>query len=500
MTGEAETRIFYARLRGNGACSNNLSRVPKFITCISHSRSGFPVNRRRVWILILMVAGLGGAGRAQTAEGGKSPQELLREALPERQLPEFEAFLKKALEEAPTILMRRWEAEQAVQNARAARAPMLPSATAYVSGGAIFEQRDDGGVKSDRTLAAVLYNAGISQPVFHWGALAKNYDVAKLSRAIAERNADETRRLLAVDLRRRYLELVTVNGSLELARKNLAELNRQLEFAKAQVEAGFAASADSGTITAQITALEISLQGIENDRDMRLYDLSRLTGVPVEQLPLVVQELPKPAELDAAIKALSARDPAIPSARILNAEDTVEAEKLRYEIEKTRLRPKLGVNFSVSQDNRNPDNNALGPKALITTWNAFATVNWQIFDGFAASAAKRASLARLRVYEQDRELAVRQESDTRRADTNTVQLYWRHLQQAEIGLSSARGSVSVVEKDVAAGWIPASEADLARQAADVALQAANVARANFYNAVTAYFSNRGLDPVLQPSR
>ncbi|WP_175414697.1 TolC family protein [Nibricoccus aquaticus] len=422
----------------------------------------------------------------------------LMAALPERSLRGLEELLRVGLENGPTILVRRWEAEQSVQNTRIARAPMLPNARASFRAGVTLEQRDDGGARSDRTLAAVLYDASVSQPVYHWGALSKNHDIAKLTQAVSSRNLEETRRLLALDLRRRYLELVTVDGAIEMARKNLKELNRQFDFAKKQVEDGFAASTASGLITGQITAAELVLQQMEDDRDMRRYDLARVSGVAVEKLPATVAELPKPAELDAVVKALSAAEGVTgQSARMLNAEDSVRMETLRYQVEKTRLKPKLGVSFSGGQDNRTPDNDVLGKKSLVTSWNAFATVDWQLFDGFSAKASQRASLARLRSYEADRDLVARVEADERRSDVNRLQLYWRQLQQAEIAFGGARGAVEAVEKDVAAGWIPASEADLTRLGADTALQAVNVARTNFYTALATYFSNRGLDPAVR---
>jgi hypothetical protein len=124
------------------------------------------------------------------------------------------------------------------------------------------------------------------------------------------------------------------------------------------------------------------------------------------------------------------------------------------------------------------------------------TVNWQLFDGFSSQAAKRASLARKRVYEEDRDTLAAQEADERRADVSRLQLSWRQLQQAELTLSGYRGSVAAIEKDVAAGWTPESEAEIAREAADAALQAINVARADFYTMLATYFSTRGLDPAL----
>jgi outer membrane protein TolC len=451
----------------------------------------------RRFFLWLAVSQVGNAWMiAAGTEGPAATPPALVQALPENALSPLESLLKEGLSDAPTVLIRRWEAEQARENARAARAPMLPNAHASVQGGVIFEQRDDGGAKSDRTLQAILYNVGVEQPIFHWGALKKNYQVSKLARAISARNVDETRRLLAVDLRRRYFDLVIATGAVTQAKKGIAELNRQLDFAKKQVEDGFAATTASSTVVAQITASEINLQRLENDRDTLARNLARMVGVTVEALPPVVDELPKPPELDALVKGLPADSPGLPSVRLQNAEETVRMEALRYDIEKTRLLPKVGTSFYVSQDNRNPDNNDLGPKALITSWNAFVTVNWQLFDGFSSQAAKRASLARKRVYEEDRDTLAAQEADERRADVSRLQLSWRQLQQAELTLSGYRGSVAAIEKDVAAGWTPESEAEIAREAADAALQAINVARADFYTMLATYFSNRGLDPAL----
>ncbi len=374
---------------------------------------------------------------------------------------------------------------------------MLPNARASVSAGVILEQRDDGGKKSDRNIQAVLYNLSVSQPLFRWGEYSKNYQVSKLAHAISERNVEETRRLLAVDLRRRYFDWVIASGSLSLARKNLDELNKHLAFAKKQVEDGFAASTASGLIVAQITTAEISIQRLESDRNILAGNFARLAGVSVDKLPKAVSELPKPPEIDAVVKALSMNTPGESSVRLQNAEDSVRMETLRYQVEKTRLKPKLGLNLSVGQDNRTPDNNVLGPKALVTSWSALATVDWQLFDGFSAKAAQRASLARLRSYEEDLDMVAKQDADERRADVSKLQLSWRNLQQAEIIFTAAKSSVNAADKDVAAGWVPASEADLLRQGADAALQSVNVARADFYTTLATYFSNRGVDPALQ---
>lgn len=433
------------------------------------------------------------------AQSLAAPEELVK-ALPERSLPDLHAILKESLERNPSVLIRRWEAEQSRQNALAGRAPMLPSVYGSVNGGMIYEQRVTEGATADepdRLIAAALYNFGVNQPLFHWGALSKGYEVGKLYQAISARNVDETRRLLAIDLRRRYFDLVLAHGAVRLEEKNIAGLEAELELAKKRVVDGFAASTESGLVEGKLVTARISLQRLTNDYDLLRRNFARLTGLPLVRLPEPVAELPAAPEIDKVIKELSANAGGTPSTRLLNSQDLVKAERLNYEIHKTRLKPKLGLSLSVGQDNRNADNDQLKQKVLITSWNAFATVNWNLFDGFSASAAQRAALARMRAEETNRSQIEQQDADERRADVAKLQYAWRLLQEAEKVLSGARGAVAAMEKDVAAGWAPRSTVDEAKRSLDLTIQSTNASRAEFYTVLATYFSNRGIDPALR---
>jgi outer membrane protein, multidrug efflux system len=451
-----------------------------------------------LWLTVFQ-AGLGAGIASESVSSAASVSTALVEALPERRLPDLDALLSEGLAKGPTILMRHWEVEQSLQNARGARAPMLPTAYASLSGGRVLEQRSNEGQLpiEDRVLDAALYNVGISQPLFHWGALSKNYQVAKLYAAISARNLEETRRLLAVDLRRRYFDLVIARGAVVLEQKKVANLESELVLAKKRVDDGIAALTESTTIDYTLTQARISLQRLTNDYDLLVRNFSRLSGLPLQRIPVPVAELPPLPKLETLLEGLEGTQSGLPSVRLQNSEDIVRVDRLNYEINKTRLKPKLGLSFSVNQDNRNPDNDVLGPKALITSWNAFATVNWTLFDGFGAQAAQRSSLAKLRASETDRDLAVQQDRDERRADVAKLQLIWRQLQEAEKLLESAKGGVEFFEKEVAAGWAPRSAIDEARRTLDANLQSTNISRAEFYTQLASYFSNRGLDPALR---
>jgi outer membrane protein, multidrug efflux system len=454
--------------------------------------------RSSLFCLLMVQAGIASMVTSElSAQAGAVPEELAK-ALPERSLPELETLLKTTLENGPSVLIRRWEAEQSRQNARAARAPMLPYVYGSVNGGVIFEQTvRDTGEDPDRVVAAALYNFGVSQPVFHWGALSKGYEVGKLYQAISARNVEETRRLLAIDLRRRYFDLVLARGAVRLEQKNIAELEAELDLAKKRVAEGFAASTESGLIEGKLNLARISLQRLTNDYDLLRRNFARLTGLPAGRLPEPVSELPAVPELDKIIKELSGEAGSTPSIRLLNSQDVVKAERLNYEINKTRLKPKLGLSFSVGQDNRNADNDQLKQKVLLTSWSAFATVNWTLFDGFSASAAQRAALARMRAEEANRGQIEQQDSDERRADVAKLQYAWRLLQEAEKSFSGAKSAVTSLEKDVVAGWAPRSTVDEAKRSLDLALQSTNASRAEFYTVLATYFSNRGIDPALR---
>jgi outer membrane protein TolC len=434
---------------------------------------------------------------------GAVPLALL-DALPERALPELQRVLDHALEHAPSVLIQRWSEQQALANARASRAAMLPTVSGYVSGGPALEQREVTGERGktveESITPTLFYNAGVSQPLFHWGALSKSYQATRLYAAISARNLEETRRLLAVDLRRRFFDLVIAEGALNLARKTLAQLRQSLDQSKTQVAAGFAPPIEFSQVEQRILYAEIDVQRLTNDRDILRNNYARLTGLRPATLPAPAADMELPAvpkSLGEAVNALDPEASAPPSFRLLNADDTIRAERLNYEVQKVRLWPKLSASLSVTQDKRSPDFNPDARRILTTTYGAFATVNWTLFDGFSAQAAQRASLSRLRSHEIDRDLTARQETDERRAEVAKIQLAWRQLQESEKLLSSARFMVTTTEKDVKAGWLPRSALEDAQRDADNAVQAINIARAEFYTTLATFVSNRFADPALR---
>ena len=433
-------------------------------------------------------------GYSLAAQVSEAPLSLA-DALPERAMPELNAVLQRGASEGPSVLARRWEYAQAEANARYARSPMLPTLSGYVNMGRILEQRQNSD-QEDRELEAVLYGASIYQPVYHWGALANGYAIAKLQRAIAERNLREARRLIVLDLRRRFLDVIIATNTLADTEATIASLRRESEVLRQQLADGFISSAVATAPESRITSLEVQLQYQRNTMEAARRALRAITGLP-DEIELVV-----PAGVPAFKDLASAVEGASPAAlhdsvRRENARDGLRSERLNYKVTNTRLRPKFGFSFSLSQDNRNPDNDVLGPKQLLTTWSAYLTAGWTVFDGFATPALRAASRGRIRSLELELARLEREDRDLLHADIGRLKYAWKALQQAEKSLAGAESTVTLAENNLKDGWGSQQAVDDAKMSLNSTRASINSSRAEFYMAVATYLSDRGEDPALR---
>jgi outer membrane protein TolC len=433
------------------------------------------------------------AGTAQPTPERDAISQL-QDALPERSLPGLDVLLRNALVSAPEVIMREWALAEAGASTLVARAPMLPRLEAWANAGVTYEQRQET-LDSNRTLAAILYNVGFYQPVFHWGALAKNYQIGKLRQAISGRNVAETRRLLALDIRRRYFDLMLAKNGLQIARRNQTRAEEEYKQMEQLIADGMQAAGalDGPRRNLDIIRPEVRRQEVEYN--MLRESLLRLAGVTGAELDPLPESLPAFASLDAALESLVHTKAVATSNNLADLGDQIEVERLNYKIQKTRLWPKFGVNLSVTQENRSPDNNALGPKSLITSWNAFGTVNWRIFDSQETKGLQLASLNRLRALEVRRVQTEKQEGGEREAEALRLQLQWERLKNTEQDLARARSGLELTEHDFANGWAPSRAVEDARDHLANVLQQTNAERAAFASALAACLSNRGRDPA-----
>ena len=442
-------------------------------------------------------AGACGA-RAQDIPAPGSAQVLQAE-FPERKFPGLQEILREGLAAGPTILMSEWNAAAAAQDAKGAggRASMLPSIGGWTQFGQSYEQHKGDGAPS-RSLTAFFYDVNLFQPVYQWNVLTNNYQIKKLYQAMSERNIAETRRVLAITIRSRYFEIILKAGELGLARKNMERLERDRREMEQAIADGTQAAGMIDGPNRSIQVAKPEIMRLENELAGLKRSLVLLTGLPestIDNMPVEIPALPEQQTHD-ALYALSAGAKPPPSSRLQDLTDSVRIAKLTFDNNKKILYPKLGVVLDLNQQSRTANYSNQGQRYVFTTWSALAQVNWTFFDGFGASAAKRASLERMKIAEAGRSQAERQEGDDRRAEVAALQVQWERLVNTERDLARARGGMIITDQDFNNGLVSARDAENTRVNYENVLQGAQAARAAFYIALVTCLSNRGQDPVI----
>lgn len=423
----------------------------------------------------------------------------LQAELPEKKFPALEEILQKALVNGPSIIMSEWEAAVALERTRMlGRAPTLPSLNANVNAGATREDRSgtSAGSGYSREYTAVLYSVSFYQPVYHWGALGKGYQIWQLRQAASERNIKETRRVLAIDVRRRYFDIILAANGVKIARENMKRLEADKKNTEQLIADGALAP---GVIDGSNQAIDNARPGLEqaeNQYAALRQSLARLAGVPESVLDGFPEEIPGAQNITDALNSIAGSTTAHTSALLNNLYDEIAVTKLDYQINRVRQLPKFGLSASVVQSPDTGYNPSATGRALITSWNASLSMQWNLFDGLATQAAKRASLNQLRKLETQRAQAEQQESAERREEVAKLRVQWERLQNAERDLSRTRGGYELTEQDFAAGTVSSRNVEDARVAYKNALQGIYATRADFYISLATCLSNRGQDPLV----
>jgi len=428
--------------------------------------------------------------------------EALIAALPEKAMPELQEILAKAMRNAPRVMSAGLDLELAGTSVKMARAPMLPSLSAGYNFGLLTEKYTypaNPTLNSSKTSLAATYSVYASQPLFRWGALKKGYQSAQLQRAISERNLSEVRRALAIDVRRTYFNLISAANSRETERTTLANLEKDRDFYKQQQVDGFVTSSTVVSAERGIVAFKLQMRRTDSSYEAQWRAFRQMAGLEEVYSQTLPREIPALSKnLEPVVQSLSDEVGATSPINLLNADDSIRAEQLNYEIYKTRLRPQLGLSLSAYQDRRSPNNNTDYQRTDITDYSALTTVSWNIFDGYTTKALKQSSLIRLRQLRNSRDQAERDFKENLKSYVANLRFNWESLQTTEINLASYRNLADVYKADYEAGLAPKKTWDDEKILADNALQAANSTRADYYMQIVNYLSLRGKDPAVNP--
>ncbi|MFT3869481.1 MAG: TolC family protein [Nibricoccus sp.] len=450
------------------------------------------------------------------------PDEVLRAALPENALPDLKAALERGMSQSSQVIGRLLDLDQARASEKQARSPMLPYASASVGLGVARnrydydaypiknsngeQQYDENGLPkmqpADSSTAVVQdlsYNAGMSQPVYHWGALKKNYQSAQLQKAIATRNVEEIRRTLANEIRRAYFNLIAASNALEVEKTTLAKFEEERDFFQKQSKDGFVTASIASSAETRVEDYKLTMQRSRNAFEAQWNAFCDLTGLERgAPIPVFPKEIPAvSAEVKPILPKLAPDPGPYTPINLQNAEDNVRVEKLNYEIAATRLRPKLNMGLNANRGYHSPDTAVgFGGPYMLTSVGVSANVSWAIFDGFSTSAAKQTYKIRQRQQERTRDQAKKDYDETLKTNLTNLRLNLKPLETADLGLTSARDSVTTAQKDYELGVVQKQTVDTYQTYVDSALAAANNARADYYIQIATYLSLRGKDPAV----
>lgn len=456
--------------------------------------------------MALVVVGLACPLSAQTAETKPAapapvvdPDEVLRAALPENALPDLKVILAAAMANAPRVIDAGLNVEQSDTSVKSARAPLLPRASVSASPGLVYQKYQyEGQAPNASNSVSLFYSAGVSQPIYHWGALHKGFKSAQLQRAISERNLAEVRRALGSEVRRTYFNMISSANARAVEHQGLKNLETEHEYLKGQAKDGFITQSAADYMVTRIDDYKLQLRRSENGYQSQWRAFRILTGLEsLQSSTILPKEIPPvDKKVGEVLEVLSQSFGDYTPADLANAADRVKIEQFSYEISKTRLKPQLDFSISASQQNQNAGGDGTKPPVLTQNYGAYLSVNWLLFDGLASQAAKRSAAISLRKARTARDQTERDYQENLRNQVEALRINWQTLQRTELSLTSARDSVETFKKDYESGLSPKKIWDDAVVAADSALYAANNARADYYLQIVNFLSLRGKDPAV----
>ncbi len=419
--------------------------------------------------------------------------------LPEDYLPGLRAVLETAMRQSPQMLLRQLEVDRSEAQVIISDAERLPR----LGGDVRFNSTRTAATHSQATRDnGLFYSIGANQAVFHWGAIKNRRAMARINLAIAEKNYGEAYRLLAVQLRQSYLQLIAMNAMVRLHRFTVDTQQSDLAVARERLGLGSTSAAEIAGRELDLSEAELVLERAQNELDAELQRFSRLAGLrpglTPDQLPV---DIPLPAYDPALADEILAgflREGGATTFAAQVAELNRQRADHAYRIARVRLLPRFNTGLVHSRESTTNATATQVAQVAITRQALELRGDWDIFDGFATRGAKRDALAERRGAEKT--LAVERDAamDEMQRRRRTVNYNARAQDIAERRLTGAAVMVKVAEEDMkVAGTGSESAVQTARRNLLAAQYNAALARANFLGEWSAFVSLAAADPVVQ---
>ncbi len=428
-----------------------------------------------------------------TITGTLANEVRLDEHLPENSISGLREILDAAMTEAESIQLRDLTEQDYEGRRLVSKSAQNPNLRANVT----YRKEQDFEEDESRIGDRLLYSLTLSKSLFHWGALEANRAKGDLNLEVEELKTFETYRSLALDIRKKYLDILVAKKEAELASKNFERAAARLKLEQERLKAGTAS-------TIQVYNLEVALNSIEIDqlkKDNALEDqidvLARLSGVPSAEIASGLHSgIPQQALLSAEEIASLEQffDEGVnQSSAIQTQSKSLEISEKDLHISNQRLKPKIGLSIGLTQY----ELDEIGRRRAEEIVYAGISVSWSIFDGKATKGSKVSAIARIEQVKRQFESAKSTYEFNLQRAKKLLDLNARILERDEKALTQASNYLRDTKKDFESGR--SSPDDLEKVEISYATQEVrtNKSRSEYYNALASLSSLLGFDPFAQ---
>ena len=424
---------------------------------------------------------------------------------PEQLYPQLKDILQQAVVQSPRMINRALDLEMAENDRITARANLLPSVSAS---GSYYRSKDRQQLLNPNVVSASApafyvtktpYSAAISQPLYSWGERRNLARMGEIRQSIAQGQYRDGYRLLAQTLRGDYLRLIVLKLSAKRAHFSQEMASSLLQQDEERLLKKVVSEAQLFGTRIYAERAQIALEQADSSLENGVHSFGRLSGlgkaftekdIP-DSVPVVA---PAAAGLDQLMAGFLAQKE-LPSLEAATLRQQLKLEDLTYKNSRTRLWPKLNASAGLSQDEQL---NYFGSGAKYRSSSLYAgiSVNWTIFDGFAAGAAERSSLARRRQLENDYQQLTERLAEDAQSQVKQIGYNARSMSITDRLLNSAEGNQLDKMKENARGVASETQVNQAKLELFDALISAYSARRDYLINVGDFLGLVVQDPVV----
>lgn len=420
-------------------------------------------------------------------------ESLLTDRLPERSMAGLQELLETAMTQSSSIQIR-----DLVEENYEGRGLVSKSGKQMKLGSSLsYRKEQDFEDEESEIRDRVYYSLTLSKALYHWGALEANKDKGELSLRMEELKTFEAYRNLALDVRRRYLNILIARKDIELSEKILELYRNQLEQTEERFKSGTASAVQVHALTLSVNKSELDVLRKENGFQDQVDYLARLVGMESSEIERnFVGGIPKRDSLEGEeIRSLENHfDGGVDrSSSIEQSSKEVEYYEKDLLIANQRRKPKIGMSIGLTQydlDSRG----ARRPEEIVF---GGVSISWNIFDGAATRGYKQSAIAQL----EEMNARFEDAKSTYRFNLERAQrlldLNARVLTRDETALELSERHVADSTKDFEEGRVTFDVLDSTKRSYMTQDSQTNRSRAAYLNSLAEMASLLGFDPFAQ---